>query len=112
MAKYDLPGQYLDNPDYQICQHKKCQSVDTGYKTVQSSALRNQYCAVDAQPGIFEACSIGNLHEEHYDLLLRLKLSCLFPTYCVNKVVITGYLNKLWMSLQDLFRISKCKIQT
>lgn len=39
MAKYDLPGQYLENPSYQICQHEKCHTVDTRYKMVQSSAL-------------------------------------------------------------------------
>ena len=53
-VKYDLPGQDRETRGFEIIQHEKCQSVDTEDKTGQSSALWDQYCPDDAQPGIFE----------------------------------------------------------
>lgn len=64
MVKCDLPGQDLETRGFEIFQHEKCHSVDTEDKTGKSSALWDQYCPDDAQPGIFEASGIGNLHEE------------------------------------------------
>lgn len=99
MAKCYLPGQDLDTPGYQIFQHEKCQSVDTEYNTGQSSALRDQYCADDAQPGIFKVCGIGNLHEEDNG------------AYSTEQCLVRNFSNELLVTRSEIYvSVSCCQL--